>query len=107
VISWRAARRRELFGAALALDHDPERRARIEIALRERNLDTLALEGIPQCEQHLAAHIGEAVDRIADPEAQNKIDRGVAEGLEVAGRMRGSDLTASSASAITLCGSEA
>ncbi len=65
-----------------------KRPARIEVVLRERDFDALALERVPQRQQHLAAHIGEAVDRIADPETQDEVERGIAECFEVANGMR-------------------
>src|SRR5262245_66121878 len=47
-----------------------DRLVQAHIAHRIGNLDTLALEGVPQREQHLATDIADALDRIADPEPQ-------------------------------------
>ena len=46
----------------------------------------VCLERVPQRQQHLAAHVGQALLGIADPEPQHDVQRGVAEVGEPADR---------------------
>ena len=50
-----------------------------QVALRMRQFDALLPVQIPHIQHHVAAHIGDAVHRIADPESEFQTDRAVTE----------------------------
>lgn len=58
----------------------------MEVALGDGELDVLGVEAVPDAEQDLAAEVGGAVLRVADPEAQFQVHRDVAETEEPADR---------------------
>ena len=47
-------------------------------ALRERDFDVVLFQDVPDRKQHVALDIGDALGRIADPETEDKIQRGLA-----------------------------
>src|SRR6266540_3374919 len=59
-----------------------------DFPLRERQLDTVLAQGVPQREVDVAGDIPDAVCRVADPEPQQEVDGVVAEFGHMADRRR-------------------
>src|SRR5919198_647684 len=83
--SWTAALRRSSIQDR-AGPRDGDRLAKSQVLNRRRNPDPLFFHAVPQRQQHGPAHIGHALDRIIDPEAQDEIERFAAESDEMANR---------------------
>ena len=60
----------------------------MKITLRERDLDTVFVEAIPDLEQHVADHVCTPVRRVIDPDSQLQVERAVAEPEQLAARLR-------------------
>ena len=60
----------------------------MKITLRERDLDTVFVEAIPDLEQHFADHVCTPVRRVIDPDSQFQVQRTVAEPEQLTARFR-------------------
>src|SRR6516225_4804981 len=56
----------------------------MQLALREGDLDALRLKPVPGSEEDIALHVGDAVLRVADPDAELQIDAAIAKALQQA-----------------------
>ena len=65
----------------------------MQIKLLERNPDAVIVKRIPDREENGAAHIGDAIGRIVDPEAQIEVHGALAEFDEIADTIIRSDLS--------------
>jgi hypothetical protein len=56
----------------------------MQVALRERDLDALRMKYVPDSQENIALHVGDAVLGVVDPDAELQIDAVIAKALQQA-----------------------